>query len=121
MKNEAEKLIAKWEEDDSLEHSESPLDSSMCVICDWMESAVSTLRAQAAEIERLNTAFMDGYEGGKQDARDAAHNEICGLKNRLHDNRNEFMAALAKVCTAYGKPGECIYIQMRHAMKGETK
>lgn len=41
----------------------------------------------ADALETLNESFkfahMDGYEGGKQEARDAAHEEINALRERL--------------------------------------
>jgi hypothetical protein len=46
-------LIAIWEEDGSLDHEELPSATSLCVICDWMEGAVETMKQQETEIERL--------------------------------------------------------------------
>ena len=53
-------------------------------------TAVAQLRAMQAEIDELraalqerDAAYMDGYECGKQEARDAAHTEIDALRATL--------------------------------------
>ena len=45
-----------------------------------MEAEIAELRAEAA---RLQCSFMDGFEGGKQQSRDAAHTEIAELRARV--------------------------------------
>lgn len=65
------------------------------------KEASSELRRLAAENDKLRadlkTAHMDGYEGGKQEARDAAHEEIDALRRELHYANERYMALIKNV------------------------
>ena len=51
-----------------------------------------------ALLDELHTAHMDGYEGGKQEARDAAHAEVDALRTlitKLHAAKGRYHSQIA--------------------------
>ena len=75
---------------------------------------------EAERLARDLLTVMERVPEASQDYILAAIKTIRSQESEIESLKAAFMASLAKVCTAYGKPGECIYIQMRHA-QGETK
>ena len=91
----AAKLIKTWQEKAAEKHGTTFLPRYDLLAV--MQAEIDELRA--ALLER-DAAYMDGYEGGKQEARDAAHAEIDAQRRVLEQALESL-----ELCSIYAYAG----------------
>ena len=81
-----------------------------------MQAEIDELRAA---LQERDASYMDGYEGGKQEARDAAHTEIDAQRKVLEQAR-DVLKYIGFVPRADGShPVEMLYAAIQEQLNGQ--